>query len=57
MKRLSYEPLIMHLFKIFTRAFKSKSDRGETKIPSTADDKKIRTTEEYDEQKKKNAEQ
>ena len=55
MKRLSYEPLIAHLFKIFTRTQKSKSGRGETKIPSTADDKTIRTTEDYDEQKKKKA--
>ena len=35
MKRLSYEPLIVHLFKIFKGALKSKSDRSETKMPTT----------------------
>ena len=50
MKRLSYEPLIVNLFKIFTRTLKSKSDRSETKTSATIDDKPYRPPKDYDEQ-------
>jgi len=52
MKRLSYEPLIVHLFKIFSRALKLKSDKSATEISATIDDKQYRSPKDYDEQKK-----
>ena len=52
MKRLSYEPVIVHLLKIFTRAIKSKSDGSETTISAAINDKPSKQPKDYDEQKK-----
>ena len=57
MKSLSYEPLIVQLFKIFSRALKSKNEKSETEISATIDDKQYRPTKDYDEQKKEYTEQ
>jgi hypothetical protein len=35
MKRLSYEPLFVHLLKIFTRAQKSKNENADSKQKSS----------------------
>ena len=53
MKRLSYEPLIIHLFKIFTNALKSKNKRHKTENSEAFDGETYISPKNYDDQKKK----
>ena len=54
---MKFEPLIVHLFKLFTRAQDLKTERGKTNPPVNNENKPNTQSKDYDEQKMKNSEQ
>ena len=53
---MKFEPLIVHLLKLFTRAQEFKNEGKKTKIPVNNEGKPNTQSKDYDEQKMKNSE-